>query len=213
MARVWHPSPFRRTTEVHAALRRCLHLGHTGSTSLMGCRDRLEAREPGGRKPVKAASRRSRARAARALTGSRPPGNGWLQAAWLGAADEVRDSMILHRLAPNRRLRAKSAPRCNELILLPSSTHRPERTSRLLSCHRPVGGLRLAVPARSLAKLRSNKSSDPYLGSKFRVGSLQSTCLIFGDRTCAMCHQIGLCQDAGAAAAVPIVCRADARSG
>src|SRR5262249_18434041 len=32
------------------------------------------------RKPVKAASRRSRARAARALTGLRPPGNGPLQA-------------------------------------------------------------------------------------------------------------------------------------
>jgi hypothetical protein len=41
----------------------------------MGCRDRLEAREPGGQEPVEAASRRSRARAARALTGLRTLGH------------------------------------------------------------------------------------------------------------------------------------------
>src|SRR5262249_20077156 len=48
-----------------------------GAPSLVGRHDRLEAREPGGREPVKAASRRPRARA---LTGLRSSGNGLLQA-------------------------------------------------------------------------------------------------------------------------------------
>ena len=80
---------------------------------------------------------------------------------------------------------------------MPSSALRPGCTSRLLSCPKPVGGLRLAVPARSRAKLRSNKSSDPASRQQFRAGSLQSTCRIFGNRTCVMCHQIGLCQTPG----------------
>ena len=105
-----------------------------------------------------AASRRSGARAARALTGLRRSGSACSERAWLGAADGVRDSMIVHRLTPNRRLRAKRTPRCNKLILLPSSTHRPGRTSRLLSCNRSVGGLVLADPARTFAKFRSDKA-------------------------------------------------------
>jgi hypothetical protein len=68
--------------------------------------------------------------------------------------------MILHRLAPNHRLRAKSAPRRGELILLPSSTHRPGRTSRLLSCHRSISGVLLADLAQILAKMRSRKNRN-----------------------------------------------------
>ncbi len=41
---------------------------------------------------------------------------------------------MTQRLAQNRRLQAKNAPRCKLLILFPSSAVRPGRTSRLLSC-------------------------------------------------------------------------------
>jgi hypothetical protein len=51
-------------------------------------------------------------------------------------------------------------------------------------------------------KLRSTISA-----AGFAQVSLQSTCRIFGDRTCVMCHQIGLCQTQELRAAVPIVCR------
>src|SRR5262249_16170000 len=47
----------------------------TGAIALTGSRERLEVRAPGRRWPVKAASRRSRARAARALTGQRRSGS------------------------------------------------------------------------------------------------------------------------------------------
>ena len=53
--------------------------------------------------------------------------------------------------APNvaARVQAENAPRCKTLTSCASSALRPGRTLRLLSCHRPVGGLRPAVPARS----------------------------------------------------------------
>ena len=84
------------------------------------------------------------------------------------------------------------------------------RTSRLLSCHRSVGGLRPAVPARSFAKLRSDKNQTSTRQQIRVAGSLQSICRIFGDRTCVTRRQIERSQDAGAAAAVPVVCRSGA---
>src|SRR5262249_1773646 len=51
-----------------------------------------------------------------------------------------------------------------------------------------------------------SKTQIQHLGSRFRSGSLQSTCRIFRDRTCVTCHQIELCQTQGLRAAVPIVC-------
>ena len=44
----------------------------------------------------------------------------------------------------------------------------------------------LAVPARSFAKLRSDRNPDQAPGSSFRADSLQSICRIFGGRTCVM---------------------------
>jgi len=48
----------------------------TGAISLTGSHNRMAAQEPGRRRPVKAASRRSRSRTARALTGLRRSGRG-----------------------------------------------------------------------------------------------------------------------------------------
>jgi len=63
--------------EVLAALRCDLHLGRNGSdVALMWSHDRLAAKEPGRWRSVKAASRRSRSRVARALTGLRRSGSG-----------------------------------------------------------------------------------------------------------------------------------------
>jgi len=111
----------------------------------------------GPAKPVRVASRRSRARAARALTGFDGLAAHRTKRSWLGAVDEVYESMILDILAQNCRLRAKSAHRCSKLILLPSSTHQPGRTSRLLSCYRSVGSLHAASLALYCANLRSDR--------------------------------------------------------
>ena len=54
------------------------------------------------------------------------------------------------------------------------------------------------------------KKPDQAPGSRFRAGSLQSTCRIFGDRTCVTCRQIERSQDAGVAAAVLVLCRSGA---
>jgi hypothetical protein len=115
--------------------------------------------------------------------------------------------VILHGLAENRTLRAENAPRCKILIFLPSSALRLGRTLRLLSCHRSVDGLLIAVPAQPFAKLRSDKNQTKRHGSRFRACSLQSICRVFGDRTCVTCRQVDRSQDAGATAAVLGLCR------
>lgn len=116
---------------------------------------------------------------------------------------------MTHRFAQNRRLQAKNAPRCKLLMLFPSSAVRPERTSRLLSCHRSVGGLLPAFPARPFAKLRSDKKSNQTPDSSFRASSLQSIRRIFGDRARHASPDRAK-PSAGAAAAVLVVCRSGA---
>jgi hypothetical protein len=59
------------------------------------------------------------------------------------------------------------------------SAARPCRTLRLLSCHRSVDVLRLASPARSFAKLRSDKNRAKRPGEGFRAESLQPLCRFF----------------------------------
>jgi hypothetical protein len=49
------------------------------------------------------------------------------------------------------------APRDKSMIFRPSADTSSRRRLRLLSCNRSVGGLLLAVLAKSIAKLRSNK--------------------------------------------------------
>jgi hypothetical protein len=175
----------------------------------------MAAKGPGRRRPVKTASRRSRSRTARALTGLRRSGSGASigrpRRSNLYASDgEVREVLAFQQVGQTRRLWCKNAPRANCLICLFSSVAQPPRTSPLLSCHRSVGGLGLAVPAQSLAKLRTGKKQTKHCGSGFRAGSLQSICRIFGGRTCITCCEIEQSQGAGAAAAVPVVCRSGA---
>jgi hypothetical protein len=84
----------------------------------------------------------------------------------------------------------QSAPRDKSLIFRPSADNSSRRRLRLLSCPRSVGSLPLAVPARSFAKLRSDKKPDQAPRQQIPAGSLQSICRIFGDRTCVTCRQI-----------------------
>jgi hypothetical protein len=140
----------------------------TGVISLAGSHDRLEAKGPGRWRTVKAASRRSRSRAARALTAASGPAATCFKAIMARRGDEAREFKTMHRLAQNRRLQAKNAPRCRLLILFPSSAVRPPRTSRFLSCNQAVGVLRLAIPARPFAKVRSDKIRTKNPGKMFR---------------------------------------------
>src|SRR5262245_27102963 len=72
-------------------------------------------------------------------------------------------------------LRVENA-HCAKVLMLPRfSLVRPGRTLRLLSCHRSVGGLGLAVPAKSFAKLRSKKTR-PTPGRRSLASLLQSIC-------------------------------------
>ena len=63
-----------------------------------------------------------------------------------------------------------------------------------------------AIPRQIANGQKQTKHSD----RGFCAGSLQSICRIFGGRTCITCCQIEQSQDAGAAAAVPVVCRSGA---
>jgi hypothetical protein len=125
--------------------------------------------------------------------------------------DEVHELSLVQWVGRIGRLSCFLAPRAECLICLCFSAARPPRTSRLLSCHRSVGGLLLAVPARCFAKLRSDKNQTKHPGSRFRAGSLQSICRVCGGRTCIKCREIDRSQDAGAAAAVSVLCRWKAR--
>lgn len=189
---MWQYLAIHRTAEVHAALRSgChLHLRRNGSDVARESLDGLEAKEPGRCRPVKAASRRSRARLARALTGLRRSGSGSpgdhgsdllsigvIQARGapdamenLGAACFLdRGSTSTPRVVPWQAVQKRCADRC----LRPKPTG---RTSRLLSCHLSVGGRLPAVPTRCFAKLRSDMTQILRLGSSFGAGSLQAMC-------------------------------------
>jgi hypothetical protein len=82
-----------------------------------------------------------------------------------------------------RTLRVKNA-HCAKVLILPRfSLVRPGRNVRLLSCHRSVGVLLLAVPARPFAKLRLHKIRTKRLGEGFAAESLQSMWGVLGGRT------------------------------
>jgi hypothetical protein len=158
MARVWHLSPFRRTTEVHATLRRYLHFRRHGSDLAPGSHDRLEAREPGSRKPVKAASRGSRARAARALTGLRRAGSGSRQAIMdrrsrRGA--RISDFVQPCAMSQTASQKRTSLQQADAIAFFHSPTGAHIAPFILPSS---VGGLLPAVAARSSDKLRLDKN-------------------------------------------------------
>jgi hypothetical protein len=84
MTAVSHGTWAKRMADVREALRCGLRLSRNRSDLARGKPYRLEAKEPGRRRPVQAASRRSRARVARALTGLRRAGSGFSKPSWLG---------------------------------------------------------------------------------------------------------------------------------
>jgi hypothetical protein len=95
-----------KSTPCYAGISSCVV---TRATSLTGSHERLEAREPDGGKPVKAASRRSRARPARVLTGLQSSGNGSLQA--IMARRGRRGARIDDLVQPCAKLQAASQNR------------------------------------------------------------------------------------------------------
>jgi hypothetical protein len=64
----------------------------------------------------------------------------------------------------------QSAPRDKSLIFRPSADNSSRRRLRLLSCHKAVGPLLLAVHARIFAKLRSHKMRTKLRESGLRSG-------------------------------------------
>jgi hypothetical protein len=154
--------------------------------SLTESHDRLQGAGPSevgqGRKPA--------ARSA-SLDGLQTVRQRFAERSWLGVSSvstscarslssEVREAMILHRLAQDRRLWVKNAPHRKVLIFRHSSAVRPGRTSRLLSCHRSVGGRRRANPALSFAKSRSGDNQAKRPRNSFRADSLQLSCRLLG---------------------------------
>src|SRR5207302_11070578 len=90
--------------------------------------------------------------------------------------DEVHELSLVQWVGRIGRLSFFLAPRAECLICLCFSAARPPRTSRLLSCHRSVGGLGLAVPSKTFSKLRSNKKPDQHPGRRTLASLLQSIC-------------------------------------
>src|SRR5712691_4111138 len=97
-----HGTSAKRMADVHATLRCDLHSVATGAISLTGSHDRMAAQEPGRRRPVKAASRRSRSRTARALTGLRRSGSGSAKRSWLGVFARGAHSLDYSMSCANR---------------------------------------------------------------------------------------------------------------
>ena len=91
-----------------------------------------------------------------------------------------------------------------------SRADRPSKPCLLLSCYQAVGCLRLAGPALSFAKPPSEKDQDKHDASSFRVDLAQLICRVFVDRRCSSCLLAGRGQNAGAAAAAPVVCNSGA---
>jgi hypothetical protein len=191
-----------------------------GANSLARSHERLEAKEPGppeagqGRKPAAPVARSASLDGplvVRQLLSKRS----WLRPALRSVSPkrEVRTvpsrTLILNAFqieAALRHLAWRVAGCKNECADKHIRPNRPGHTSRLLSCHRSVGGLRLASPAQFFAKLRSDKNQAKRSGSSFRADSLQPLCRLFGGPHVRHVRQMDRSQDAGAASAVPVVC-------
>ena len=152
MTAVSHGTYAKRMAEVHAALRGgpCPLLEREPLRS----RESVSAwkpREPGRRWPVKAASRRSRARAARALTGLRRSGMALAKRSWRRALVRWRRDgdlfepcvaclhamcaeLCLFSRSSKMQAAVQSAPRDKSLIFRPSADNSSRRRLRLLSC-------------------------------------------------------------------------------
>ncbi len=179
---------------------------------------------------VKAASRRSRARIARALTGVGWSGSDASKRSRLGCvvmcsavaldcgSDGTHCVSRKQRLSAIRKL-GMGIQSERTLLKLPknglhlvliqcadidSRAHRNSKPCLLLSCYQAVGGLRLAGPALSFAKPPSDKNQDKQNASRFRADLAQLISRVFVDRRCSSCLLAGRGQNAGAAAVAPV---------
>jgi hypothetical protein len=181
---------------------------------------------PGRPASVKAASRRSRARIARALTGVGWSGSDASKRSWLGcvvmcsavALDCESDGT--HCVSRKQRLSAirklgmgiqsertllKLPKSGSHLVLtqcadIDSRANRPSKPCLLLSCYQAVGCLRLAGPAPSFAKPPSDKGQDKRDTSRFSADLAQLICRVFVERRCSSCLVVDRGQNARAAA-------------
>ncbi len=112
---------------------------------------------PGQATPVKAGSRRSRARGARALTGVAGP-----------ASPRCRSPMSRQSrahcadfLSAKEKLDSRKVRSCQKSCDKPRTSHdRPRRTLRLLSCYQAVDVRRLVGSTKSFDKLRRDKEIE-----------------------------------------------------
>lgn len=92
----------------------------------------------------------------------------------------------------------------------------PETRPKAVPVHAECSSKADTLRGRSCFRMRSSTAQRTFairwMDNEVRLSG-PSTCRIFGDRTCVMCHQIGLCQTQELRAAVPIVCRTDAGMG
>jgi hypothetical protein len=186
---------------------------------------------PGLPAPVKAASRRSRARTARDLTGVGWSGSDASKRSWLGcvvicsvvALDCESDGK--HCVSREQRLSAirklgmgiqsartllKLPKNGSHLVLtqcadIDSRADRPSKPCLLLSCYQAVGGLRHAGPALSFAKPPSDNNHDKQNVSRFGADLAQLIFQVFVNRRCSSCLLAGRGQNAAAAAVAPVV--------
>jgi hypothetical protein len=172
------------------------HGGRTRAISLMESHDRIAAQGPGpgqagqGRKPaapvVHSASldglRRSQRRGSRS----------WLCACCVwGRNARGAHSLDCSMSCANRYavMLSRTLRQLSDLFVLFCRPTVPHAAAFIL----PSLGRRSApvVPARSFAKLRSDKNQTKHLGSRFRAGSLRSLRRLVGGRMCVMCRRVG----------------------
>jgi hypothetical protein len=160
---------------------------------------------------VKATSRRSRARAARALTGVAWSGSAAAKRSWpscvvlCSAVARDRGLSFAHCASRRRRLNTvrkldrgveseRTLPElvktCLHLALAQcaDSDSRADRVSKprlLLSCYQAVDVLRFASRAPFFDKLRSGKSREEHRQSKFHAGLVRLKCRLFGEQRAA----------------------------
>jgi hypothetical protein len=188
--------------------------------SLTRSHDRLEAKEPGRRRPVKAASRRSRSRAARALMGVRRSGSGapsghGLDPRSIGRAKArgARSAMQSFGSECISDRGSTAAPR-----VVPSQAVQSNVQTNTCDQNRPAAprGFYLAIARSAVCAppiLRCPSPNCDQTKTRSRISaalSVQVRCSLFGVRTCVMCCRVDGKWDAGAAAAVPVVCRTSA---
>jgi hypothetical protein len=134
----------------------------------------------GSSRPSAGGAGRARARALTGLgwSGSASPG---AEGAATSSQDQFRRHIALSCCAQSRTRILAMCGYARKIAISLCTVTRPTAAHLvLLSCYQAVGGLRLAGPAPSFAKLRSGKSQAKHPGSRLRADSLLSLCRPLG---------------------------------